>query len=209
MDLLRSVGSCGSAAARMRRAGAVLVLALAATGCLTAEGTLARDGTGTLTLGYRASPGATEATQRALLEAPGITVESLTVSPDRMVSAKLAVKDLAAISKTKLLKDATVKTVAKGDESVLTIAFVNPPARALEDKNLPGPKVKVTLPGPVVEANEKAVVDGSTVTWSFSLTDWIARPKWELTARYRTAPDAGAPTGATGSATPPTTSEHP
>jgi hypothetical protein len=182
----------------MLRAGAVLLLALGVTGCLTAEGTLSRDGTGTLTLSYKAYAGATEATERARLEAPGITIESLTIAPDRTVSAKVAVKDLAAIGKTRLLKDATVKTVPHGDESVLTITFVNPATRALGTKNLPGPKVRVTLPGPVVEANENAVVNGSTVAWSFSLADWVARPKWELTARYRNAPSGGAPTGPTG-----------
>ena len=181
----------------------VALLAVAAVGCLTADGTLERDGTGTLALTYKGPPGATEATQRALLEAPGVTVESVSVSADHTIAATLKVTDLAGIAKTKLLRSATVTRTSQGEDEVLTITYTNPPGRPLADKSLPGPKIKITLPGKVVEANEKGVVEGSTVTWSFPLDDWVAKPKWELTARYRSAAGAAAPTGATGTATPP------
>ena len=193
-----------------RRAVAALPLAVVlacASGCLTADGTLERDGTGTLTIGYKAPAGATEASLRELLTAPGVSVESLTLGTDRMVSAKLKVTDLAGIAKTRLLKAATVAKSSQGEDEILTITYTNPPGPSVVDKSLPGPSIKVTLPGPVAEANEKAVVNGSTVTWSFSLTTWVERPKWELTARYRPAaapsggareapPATGAPTGA-------------
>jgi hypothetical protein len=111
-----------------------------------------------------------------------------------MVNAKLKVTDLAGISKTKLLKDAKVTHSAKGDDKTLTITYTNPPGRGAADKSLPGPKIKITLPGPVSEANEKAVVDGSTVTWSFAtLADWVGHDKWELVVHYRLADAGGAP----------------
>ena len=167
---------------------AVLVAGLS--GCLTAEGTLDRDGTGTLTLAYKVPAGMTEPAVRALLEAPGVTVESISIAADRMVTAKLKITDLAGISKTKLLKDATVVQSAQGDDKTLTITYTNASSRGAADKSLPGPKIKITLPGPVTEANEKGVVEGSTVTWSFaSLADWIGHDKWELVAHYR-LPDA-------------------
>jgi hypothetical protein len=170
------------------------VLVAGASGCLTAEGTLDPDGTGTVTIAYKVPAGMTEAAVRALLEAPGVTVESVSLGADRMASAKLKVTDLAGISKTKLLKDATVTQSAQGDDKTLTITFTNAPGRGAADKSLPGPKIKITLPGPVAEANEKAVVEGSTVTWTFpSLADWVARDKWELVARYR-PPDAAGTT---------------
>src|SRR5262245_25817686 len=167
---------------------AVLIAGLS--GCLTAEGTLDRDGTGTLTLGYKVPAGMTEAAVRALLEAPGVTIESVAIGADRMVTAKLKITDLAGISKTKLLKDATVTHSAKGDDKTLTITYTNPPAGGAADKSRPGPTIKITLPGPVTEANEKAVIDGSTVTWSFSsIADWVGHDKWELVAHYL-LPDA-------------------
>ncbi len=172
---------------------------MAASGCLTAEGTLEGSGTGTLSLSYKGPPGVTEASQRVLLEAPGVTVESVSVSADRIVSAKLKVTDLAGIGKTKLLKDAAVTKTAEGGDEVLTITYTNPPAREVADKSLPGPKLTLTLPGPVVEANEKAVVAGNRVTWSFTLADWVVKPKWVLTVRYK---GAAAPGGATGTTTP-------
>jgi len=170
---------------------AVLIAGLS--GCLTAEGTLDRDGTGTLTLAYKVPAGMTEDGVRALLEAPGVAIESVAIGADRMVTAKLKITDLAGISKTKLMKDVTVTQAAQGDDKTLTITYTNAPGRGAADKNRPGPKIKITLPGPVTEANEKAVIDGSTVTWSFaSLADWVGPDKWELVAHYRLPDAAGA-----------------
>lgn len=187
---------------RVRAALQVAVLAGSLVGCLTADGTLERDGTGTLALSYQALPGSTESSQRGILTAPGVTVESLSMSADRTVSATLKVTDLAGIGKTTLLKDTTVTRKQEGDDEVLTITC-HTPVRTVEDKTVPGPKVKITVPGKLVEANEKATLDGSTVTWSFSLADWWSRPTRELVARYRPTPGGAAPGGSTTTTAPP------
>lgn len=193
--------TCGSRPQSTRpRALPALVLAILATcvgGCLTADGTLENDGTGTLMVSYQASPGVDEASQRALLTAPGVSVESLAVAADRTVSAKLKVTDLAGIGKTTLLKMATVTKTAEGDAQVLTIKITNAEKKSGVDSRLPGPKIRVTLPGPVIEANENATVDGTHVQWNPTLTDFLSRTSWELKARYRPAASedkkAGAP----------------
>jgi len=177
----------------------VSVLALGAliswvAGCITIDGTLRADGTGTLSLSYVAAPGSTETSQRELLTAPGITITSLTLGTDRKFSATLGVDDLAAIGKTALFRNVTVTTTPEGDDRVLKIKMVSQP-KTLHDKSLPGPKIGITLPGTVIEANEQAKVDGSHVEWSIALADWLARPTWELTARYH--PAKSADTGST------------
>jgi hypothetical protein len=177
----------------------VSVLAVAAAGCLTADGTMQRDGTGTLALSFKAPPGANEAAVREMLTAPGVTVESLSLSGDQTVSATLKVSDPAGIGKTKLLKDVTVTKASEGEDETLTIAGKNPSGRTLKDKSLPGPKVKLTLPGTAIEANEGGVVSGNTVAWSFTLVDWLSRPDWQLRVRYRPAgaTTTTSPSGAT------------
>ena len=170
----------------LRSTLALGLLAVWVTGCITVDGTLRADGTGTLTMSYVAPPGATEASQRELLQAPGITIKSLTLDADRKFSATLDVADVAAIGKTALFRNITVTTTAQGDDQVLTIKVLHQP-KTLRDKSIPGPKIGITLPGKVTEATENAVVDGTHVAWSFLLADWISRPTWELTVHYRPA----------------------
>jgi hypothetical protein len=161
---------------------AVLVSWIA--GCITIDGTLRADGTGTMSLSYLAPPGSSETSQRELLKATGITIQSLTLGDDRKVSATLAVDNLAAISRTALFRNVTVSTSAEGDDQVLTIKMAGQ-RKSLQDKTIPGPKIGITLPGTVVEANENATISGSHVEWSFLLADWVSRAAWELKARYR------------------------
>jgi hypothetical protein len=173
------------------RALALAVLATCIGGCLTADGTLERDGTGTLALSFQVPEGSNEASVRGLLTAPGVTVESLTLAADRAVSAKLKVADVAAISKMLLLKNVTVTDAAEGDARVLTIKATNPD-RAEKDKTLPGPKVRLTLPGKVLEASAPGKTDGNKVEWSFTLAEWFEQKTQTLRARYHAATE-GAP----------------
>ena len=174
---------------RVRRAWIGWWVALLAThlaGCVTADGVLRADGTATLALTYAAHPGSTEAMHRERLTAPGVTVESLSIGSDHKVSAKLLVTDLAAIGKTALLKDVTVTASKEGEARTLTIGVkVKPPPRKPEDKSLPGPSIRVTLPGKILDATKPGVVDGATVKWTFPLADWLERTDWQLTARYQ------------------------
>lgn len=184
---------------------ALAMLVACAAGCITVDGTLRADGTGTLSLSYTAPPGSTETSLRGLLTAPGITIQSLTLGADRKFSAAIAVDDLAAIGKTPLFRAVTVTRAAQGDDQVLTIKMVNQP-KTLRDKTIPGPKIGITFPGKVLDANENATVDGAHVQWSFTLADWLSRGTWELTARYHPAPTGAETTGGT---TPPAPSGAP
>lgn len=181
----------GTRRSRLRLAPILALLATCLAGCLTADGTLRADGTGKLTLTYKAAEAVTEASQRALMQAPGITIDSVSIK-DRTVSAALSVSDLAGIGKMPLLNNVVVTRAVEGDAGVLTIAVKNKQGQAPRDKSTPGPTIRLTLPGKVLEASEDGVVDGSTVRWSFPLANWLARLDWKLTVRYQTTKDAPA-----------------
>jgi hypothetical protein len=172
-------------------------------GCLTADGELAADGTGTLTLTYQAGPGATAASERLRVEAAGITVDSVTLAGG-MITAKLRVANLAALSKTILLKDTAVALVSDGAAQKLTIKSRVPGnLKKPDDASIPGPKVRLTLPGKVLDANEHGLVDGKTVQWSFPLRTWLDRASWELVARFEGAAAADKPAGEKPASSPP------
>jgi hypothetical protein len=156
-------------------------------GCITADGTLEADGSATLSVSYGVPPGTTEVSQRYLLQAPGVTVESLTVAPDHHVSARLRLADVSALEKTIVFKDVKVRRRAEDKFGVLSIEITTLDKK-IDDRKLPGPKIGITLPGKVLEANEHAVVDGAHVQWDFQLADFLARKTWSLTARYEAPP---------------------
>jgi len=177
---------------QLRVAGLVLLLALQLSGCIIADGVLEPDGTGKLTLTYAAAQGTDEAMEREKLKVPGITIESFSMAPDRKVTAVLRVTDLAALGKMALLKGTTVTTGTDGDAKTLTVAALTKALPRKPAESVPGPSIRLTLPGSVIDATESGVVDGSTVKWSFPLRTWLERPEWKLTARYRPA-QPGAP----------------
>src|SRR5262249_6457062 len=73
------------------------------------------------------------------------------------------------------------------EEERLTITMTNPNAKESKDRGKPGPRINITLPGKVLEANRNATVDGDRVSWSFGLVDFFREKTIELTARYQVA----------------------
>jgi hypothetical protein len=167
-------------------------IAVCGVGCLTADGVLDADGGGTLSVVYPVPAGSTEASQRSLLQAQGVTIESLTISPEHMVSAKLRVSDVSALGKTVMFKDVKVTRSTEGSAGVLTID-ITPPPRPAKVPDAPGPKIGITLPGKVLEASDPGVVAGMHVQWDFSLSEFLSRKTWTLKARYE-VPAAGGST---------------
>ena len=186
---------------------ALLLLAFAAiavcgVGCLTADGVLDADGGGTLSVVFPVPETTTEAAQRYLLQAKGVTVESLTISPEHKASAKLRMADVSALGKTVMFKDVKVTRSTEGSNGVLTIEIttIN---KAVDIKDLPGPKIGITFPGKVLEASEPGVVAGNHVQWNFPLSEFLSRKSWTLKARYEAPPPSASTT--TSPATTPTT----
>jgi hypothetical protein len=162
----------------------VLCLVWGTSGCITVDGTLASDGTGWVNVRYPAPLGATEASQRLLLGSSGLPLESLSIGADRTLSATLSFTDLSDLSSIPVLQNTTVAQASQGDDRVLTIS-VSKLQKVHDATGTAGPRIRLTLPGDVVEATPGATIDGRHIEWSFTVADWTARPTQELRARYR------------------------
>jgi hypothetical protein len=171
---------------------AFAAMAVWGVGCLTADGILDADGGGTLSVVYPVPAATTEASQRYLLQAEGVTVESLAISPEHTASAKLRMADVSALGKTVMFKDVKVTRSTEGSAGVLTIDITTPDKPG-KDTDAPGPKIGITFPGKVLEASEPGVVAGRHVQWNFPLSEFLSRRTWTLKARYE-APSPGAST---------------
>jgi len=189
---MRASASRSSVVRVTRRALPLLafaVIAVCGVGCLTADGVLDADGGGTLSVVYPVPAATSETSQRYMLQAEGVTVESLTISPEHMASAKLRMADVSALGKTLMFKDVKVTRSTEGSNGVLTIEITTLD-KPINKQGLPGPKIGITFPGKVLEASEPGVVTGTHVQWNFPLADFLARKTWTLKARYEAPPSA-------------------
>jgi len=171
---------------------AFAAIAVCGVGCLTADGVLDADGGGTLSLVYPVPPATTEVSQRYLLQAPGVAVESLSISPEHTASAKLRMADVSALGKTIVFKDVKVTRSTEGSNGVLTIEITTL-NKQLNDKDVPGPKIGITFPGKVLEASEPGVVAGNHVQWNFPLAEFASK-SWTLKVRYEAPPPSASTT---------------
>jgi hypothetical protein len=181
---------------------AFAAIAVCGVGCITADGVLDADGGATLSVGYQVPATTTEDSQRSLLHAQGVTVESLTISPEHMASAKLRMADVSALGKTVIFKDVKVTRSTEGSAGVLTID-IRTLDKAPKDNGIPGPKIGITFPGKVLEASEPGVVAVDHVQWNFPLSEFLSHKSWTLKARYEAPPPSASTT--TSPATTPTT----
>ena len=198
---MRASASRSSVVRVTRRALPLLAfaaIAVCGVGCLTADGVLDADGGGTLSVVYPVPAATSETSQRYMLQAEGVTVESLTISPEHMASAKLRLADVSALGKTIMFKDVKVTRGTEGSDGVLTIDITTL-NRTIDNKDIPGPKIGITFPGKVLEASEPGVVAGNHVQWNFPLAEFSSK-SWTLKVRYE-APPPGASTTTSPAAT--------
>lgn len=158
--------------------------------CVTVDGTLRADGSGTLEMVYRVPPNSTETLEKRRFASPRVTLESLRIREDGTARVELAFTDPAALSTLEIFRSLAISRERDGDEERLTIVVTNSDGRNVKDEGKPGPRIHVTLPGTVLEANRNAVVEGSSVTWSFGLVEFLRQKTVDLTARYQLPPPA-------------------
>jgi hypothetical protein len=110
-----------------------------------------------------------------------------------MASAKLRMADVSALGKTVMFKDVKVTRSTEGSDGVLTIEITTM-NKAVDKKDLPGPKIGITFPGKVREASESGVVAGTHVQWTFPLSEFLSRKTWTLKVRYEAPPPSASTT---------------
>ena len=178
--------------ARLRPLAVAALCVVAAAGCVTVDGTLKADGSGTLELTYGVMPHADEATEKYRFTKAGVKLESFKLA-DYTATAKVSFDDTAKLPKIDVLHLTGLERRRDGDVERVTIRIGNPESHDFNDQGKPGPHIRITLPGPIVEANRSATVDGNTVAWRFGLGEFLKERVVELTASYRVpspAPEA-------------------
>src|SRR5262245_58567264 len=172
----------------MRSTRVLLLACLALSGCLTFDGVLKPDGSGTVDMTYTLPQGTDEAKEKASHSSDHVTLESFTMSDDKKsATAKLKVDDVTKLSTAEAFKDVVVKRTNEGSDEILSITINNPKPLNIADKSKPGPKINLTLPGAVREANRDGKVSDNKVSWSFTLADFAKEKSLELTVRYAAA----------------------
>ena len=171
-------------------------------GCVTVDGVLKADGSGTVDVSYKAPKNSTESIEKRRFSSSQVKLDSFALKPDGMVAAKLSFDDPAKLSSVDLFRNATIKRTRSGEEEKLTVTLTNPTTGNAKEEGKPGPKISVTFPGKVLEAGRNGVIDGSKVTWSISLVDYFNEKSIELMARYQVAAADKAPAADAGKSKP-------
>src|SRR5207244_1412396 len=169
----------------------------AVSSCVTVEGTLKADGSGTLEIVYPVMPTTTERLEKRRLTSPQVTLDSLSIREDGMATAKLSFDDPAKLTTVDMFRTVRIDRHREGEEERITITLTNAINKEVKEEGKPGPKFTFHLPGKVLEANRNATIDGNTVTWRFTLAELLNQKPVDLTMRYQ-VPSTGeaAPAGA-------------
>lgn len=184
---------------------ALLACALAPlAGCITVDGSLKADGSGTVEVTYQVSRTSTETLEKRRFASPQVKLESFAMKRDGTAVAKLSFDDPAKMSTLEIFRGVSIKRERDGEEERLTITRTNPDAKEGKDQGQPGPKINLTLPGKVLEANRNAKVDANHVAWSFGLAGFLEEKTIVLTARYLVSPAEPMPSAEAPSKAPPT-----
>jgi hypothetical protein len=174
----------------LARSGLGLALAFGLAGCVTIDGTLEPSGAARVRMTYHTVPNATEGLERRRFTSPHVTVESFSMAVGGEATVVVRADDAANLSSVPAFRDSTVKRERKDGNEVLTIQLVNQKPLDIADAGKPGPKITLTLPGKIVEANEGATISGNVVTWTYGLAAYVKRPSIDLVVRYASADPA-------------------
>jgi len=156
-------------------------------GCVTVDGTLEANGSGKFTMTYRCPRNTTEATERGHWTSAHVHVELLQVQTDR-ATVSATFDDVTKLSSADGFSAVTVTRSRDGDDEQLRFVIKNANASPdVRDEGRTGPRIALTLPGAVAEANRKGEISGNRVVWQLSFVEYMRSPQTELTVRYRAA----------------------
>jgi hypothetical protein len=168
---------------------AVLVLVLSAfAGCLL-EGTLDRDGGGTLTVKYRLTKADQFANAKKRMQGPNVTLTNATLDAEKWATFDLKLADVTKLPTAPFFEHAKVSlSDDDGGTKTLSIKFVNPSHTELPKEMVDyfgnTVTVKIHLPGEVVKSNATKT-EGQTVIWNYGLNEFGSKPEVDLTATFK------------------------
>jgi hypothetical protein len=158
-------------------------------GCVTIEGRIATDGSGSFIMRYPVSGDATEFLERRRFSSPHVVVDFVKIREDLHAEVHAHFDDVTQLPTAPVFHDLTVTRGTDPDAPSLT--FVIHHRAASVDKKGRGPEITVILPGAARDAKPRADVSGDRVTWRFSLAEYLREP--ETTVSVRWTPPTAAP----------------
>jgi hypothetical protein len=183
---------------RMRgTAVVVVVLAVGLAGCFSVDGTVEADGSARFRLTYFLGRHATFDGEARRFTSEHVKLDGgVHGIGNRQATADLRVDDVGKLDSAEAFRTVRVTRVREGGAESLRVLIRNPydPAQrealanqARDNPAFGGPRVTLVLPGPVLDANAGAQIDGAKVTWQVPIARYAADDELELRVRY-TAP---------------------
>jgi hypothetical protein len=174
--------------ARWRSTILLLAVLVPASGCLI-TGALDAQGGGRLRLHYRVVSVLHFEQHKAMLQSPGVVLESSAMTPDKWVTFDITFTDVRALPTVPLLSHLHVDLQeARPGSQTLGVTIDNPAAAPMPEvvRDYVGRdfQISLELPGNVLESNGHASGE-RTVEWSLPVDDAAARPTLSFTATYK------------------------
>lgn len=157
-------------------------------GCLM-DGTLDKDGGGTLTIKLRLMSVDQLADTKKQMQSPQVELVSATLDDDKWATFNLKFADVTKLSTTQFLNRATF-TLAddEGGTKTLNIKYVNisraPLTKEMADYFGNQVNFIIHLPGEVVKTNATQK-DGNTAKWTYPAIELGQKPEYTLSVTYK------------------------
>jgi hypothetical protein len=177
----------------MRRCAAhiafVLLAALTLAGCLI-DGTLDKDGGGTLSVKVRLMNLDQMADAKKQMQSASVSLVNATIDDDKWATFSLKFADVTKLSTTQFFDRAKV-TLADGEggTKILTVTYANPPSSPPLTKEMAdyfgnNMSIIMHLPGEVVKSNATKT-EGNTVTWTYVAQEFSKQPQVVMNATFK------------------------
>jgi hypothetical protein len=169
---------------------AVLVLVLSAlAGCLL-EGTLDKDGGGTLMVKYRMTKPEQFANAKKRMQSPNSTLVNATLDAEKWATFELKLADVTKLNTVPFFEKTNVSLTDDEAEKTktLNIKFVNPNHSELPKEMVEyfgnTVTIKITLPGEIVKSNATKT-EGQTAIWTWALNEFGDKPQVDFSATFK------------------------
>jgi len=181
----RSRAPLASALRSLLVTAAVVGLSLSLSGCVVVWGILNADGSGMFELTYSPPPDATTESVAAQFNSPHVHVQSVTFNQEHKAVVRASFDDITQISTAPWLGSIAITRTREGSEEVLRIVLNHAKRQTPEEeKDRDGPRISITLPGRIVEANKQAEITSNRVVWRYTRQEFDSESPRELVVRY-------------------------
>lgn len=168
---------------RAVRSVALAALLLCSSGCVVCWGILNADGSGMLEITYDPPKGATRESITADFSSAHVTVDSVTLGMDRRAVVRAHFDDITQLSTAAWFRPVSVSRTREGNDETVRIVLKHNPGPP-QDPQADGPRISLTVPGRIIDANKHAEVTDDRVVWRYTMGEFSGGKEKELVVRY-------------------------